>query len=1228
MVQNIGSSILEELVNLINNLSIKGKMLFVVMLVVFFEIVISLVGIYYIQHLNSNLNDIVDSEAKKITLSFQIKGHLSEIHRCEKNMLISNTKDEVDSLSALSTRAEIELSQKLNQLKEMTLLKTNQDVLNEFDVSLRNYFDLLQEVEVVFNGLTKSIPVSMDFTSLPDYPEAYRRLVSLSKTQLRSAYTPTSLLMDNVVANVEKELITRKDETDQHTHSALAIALILSIISIVTGLFVGLFITRAISAGLNKMVKVADNIAQGNLNEVIDIAGEDEIGKLALATQKMQISLQLARAETESQDWLKTGIVRINDAMRGELKLAEISTKVITEISNYLEAQIGAFYLYEESRGEPELTLTSSFAYQKRKNLSNKFKLGEGLVGQVALEKTAILIKNVPEDYIKITSGLGERVPQFICVIPFLFEDRVKGVIEIGTLSEFSELQMEYLNQAMGTIAINIVTAVNRDELALALQKSQLLTEELQRQQEELKTSNEELEEQTQLLQQSEEKLKTQQEELEVSNEELEEKNESLQRQKRDIEDARADIEIKAEELAIASKYKSEFLANMSHELRTPLNSLLILSKMLADNKEGNMDSSQKESAEVIYKSGNDLLQLINEILDLSKIEAGRMDINIEKVRIKDIAENISNNFKHMLEEKGLTYSIKIDSKVPEYIENDNQRLQQIIKNLMSNAIKFTKKGGITIDFKIPEEKVNLSRSGLDPGKSIAIAIKDSGIGISPDKQKIIFEAFQQAEGGTSREYGGTGLGLSISRELANLLGGEIQVESEKGKGSTFTLYLPQQLEAPRKTVSPLVKITHEPYKEFQAHKASQKLVQEPIPDDRESLKQGEKSILIVEDDGNFAKLLLDQCRLKGFKGLVALTGEDGLELAEKHLPAAVILDLHLPGIDGWCVLDTLKNNPGTRHIPVHIMSVEDATIEAFRKGAIGYLTKPVKKEELDGAFFKLEEMFSRRIKDLLVVEDDKIIRESIIKLIGNGDVHCQAVATGAEVITELRSHKYDCIILDLGLPDMTGFQLLKTLEEMKIVIPPVIIYTGKDLTKEEEAELRNYAESIIIKGVKSEERLLDESSLFLHRMVEKLPEQKRKMIADLHNTELIFKDKKVLIVDDDMRNVFALSKLLSEKGFNLLKAEDGLKALEILKTVPDVDLVLMDIMMPEMDGYETIRRIRAQEKFIKLPIIALTAKAMKKDYEDCIAAGASDYLPKPVDVNRLFSMLRVWLYR
>jgi len=1212
--------------NLLKNMSIKSKMLFVVLVVIFFDI-ISVFDMYFIEHINSNLNEIVDSESQKIILVYQVKGHLAEVNRIEKNLLIVTTKAEMGSLNAISLRNETELGQKLSQLRNMKLQESNQILINEFEIAWKTYIELLNQIDKLIKGLTSGATDDYNLTSLPDYNKIYSEAVSLSKNEVGTAYGKTSLLMDEVVTNVVEELSKRKLESDRNSHRAILIAIFLSALSILIGLYVGISITRSIATGLITMVNATDNIAKGDLETLIEIKSNDEIGKLAEATQRMQISLQAASKQASSQDWIKTGLMKLNEVIQGELELTEISNKIITEIANYLEAKIGAIYLTDTQENSLTLKLTGSYAYQQRKNLSNRFRSGEGLVGQAALEKTAIVIKNVPEDYIKITSGLGESLPQYICVIPFLFENRVEGVLEIGTLHELNTRQLEYLDQAVGIIAINIETARNRDELASALEKAQMLTEELQSQQEELKTTNEELEEQTVLLQQSEERLKAQQEELEVSNEELEEKNESLQRQKREIEEARKEVEQKAEQLTIASKYKSEFLANMSHELRTPLNSLLILSSMLADNKEGNLTDSQQESAEVINKSGKDLLQLINEILDLSKIEAGRMDINIEKIPIQEIADSIRNNFKHMLDEKGLAFEIKIDSRVPEYIMNDNQRLHQIIKNLMSNAIKFTKQGGITVEIKLPAENTKFTKSGLQAAKSFAISITDSGIGIPVEKQLIIFEAFQQAEGGTSREYGGTGLGLSISRELSMLLGGEIHLVSTKGKGSTFTLYLPIHLESPPTMISSKSKSSVTPYNDFHKYK--------PLPrseitlaDDRDKLDEDKQSILIIEDDTKFAKLLLDQCREKGFSGLTAVTGEAGLELAAKYQPSAIILDLHLPGIDGWAVLDTLKNDAATRHIPVHIMSVEDSTIEAFRKGAIGYLTKPVKKEELDEAFLRLEGMFSRRIKDLLIVEDNKNLRDSIVKLIGNGDVHCHEAETGSEVISELQSHRYDCMILDLGLPDMTGFELLKTLEQTNAVIPPVIVYTGKELSREEELELHNYAESIIIKGVKSQERLLDETSLFLHRMVDKLPEQKRKMIANLHDTEVIFKDKKILIVDDDMRNVFALSKILSDKGFNLLKAENGLKALAILKTETDVDLVLMDIMMPEMDGYEAIRRIRAQERYSKLPIIALTAKAMKKDYEDSIAAGASDYMSKPVDITRLFSMLRVWLYR
>lgn len=1040
-----------------------------------------------------------------------------------------------------------------------------------------------------------------------------------------------SSLTNHLSALVAYKISASENMSNSNTllqqRSSIAI-IIFIIVAIIAGAFAGFWITWSVSTGLNKIMVVTKSITEGNLENEIDVYTSDEIGMLSGSVDSMQTSLRNSRDESAMQDWVKTGYSRLNDVMRGVPDLNAFASNVISELSTWLGAKIGAFYILSENKDRTEYLLSGSYAYTKRKNLSNVFKPGEGLIGQSALEKQQILIKNVPDDYIRITSGLGEAIPKHICITPVIHENKVTAVLETGTLGEMTDIQLEYLNGCTLSIAITLATLKSREALNIELRKSQELAEELQRQQEELKASNEELEEQTQLLQQSEERLKTQQEELRVANEELEETNTSLQTQKNELTITRDELEIQAEELAIASKYKSEFLANMSHELRTPLNSLLILSKVLSDNKKGNLSKDQVESANVIYRSGNELLSLINEILDLSKIEAGQMDLNIEKISIIKIADKLKSDFNHVVEPKGLTFNIGINEDAPKVLESDIKRVEQIIKNLASNAIKFTKKGGITISFKRPAPEVKLFRSGLSHDSCLAVSVTDTGIGIPVEKQKIIFEAFQQADGGTSREYGGTGLGLSISRELAAMLGGEIQLISEPGKGSEFTVYLPVKFKG-SKSGFPYRQNSPDDFPRELSLKRPAKKTAESVTDDRDSLKEGNfNSILIIEDDSDFARILSGQCHEKGFKVLVALNGEDGIKLATEFLPAAVLLDLHLPGISGWDVLETLKDSPSTRHIPVHIMSVDDSTIEAFRKGAIGYLIKPAKKEEIDMAFNKIEGMITRPIKDLLIVEDDKDLSIAIVKLIGNGDVHCQTVASGKNALIELVNRKYDCIILDLGLPDMTGFELLEKLEENKINIPPVIVYTGKEISLSDEMRLQKYAESIIIKGVKSEERLLDEASLFLHRMVGKFPEQKKKMILNLHDSDNMFKGKKILIVDDDMRNVFALSKVLGDKGLKILKAEDGIKALDILGKEEDIDLVIMDIMMPEMDGYETIRRIRKQEKFANLPVIALTAKAMKKDYEECIAAGANDYMSKPIDTGRLLSMLRIWLYR
>ena len=760
-------------------------------------------------------------------------------------------------------------------------------------------------------------------------------------------------------------------------------------------------------------------------------------------------------------------------------------------------------------------------------------------------------------------------------------------------------------------VAENIGIAFNssqsRTKLKELLEETQRQGEELQSQQEELKQMNEELEEQAQ-------NLKQQQEELQITNEELEEQTQSLEEKNKEVEASKNDIEQKTKQLEISSKYKSEFLANMSHELRTPLNSLLILSKDLSENRNKNLDHDQIESAEIIYKSGHDLLILINEVLDLSKIEAGKMSINIERVPLRNFTDELLREFKHHAEQKGLKLTSKLDKELPESIRTDSQRLNQILKNILSNAIKFTEKGSVNISINRYTEN------------TVIISVKDTGIGIPEDKQMAIFEAFQQADGGTSRKYGGTGLGLSISRELAKLLGAEIKLSSILNEGSTFSIIIPLEIhheQEPARTNTFKEPVLYKQHSEND----SEYIDYPSIEDDRDSITKDDKAVLIIEDDLKFASILLKQANKKGFKCLSAATGEDGLLLATKYKPQAIILDLDLPGINGHQVLQELKANPVVRHIPVHIVSINECSFDTLKEGAIEYLMKPVNKKELEDAFTRIENFVSRKMKNLLIIEDDENSRKAMRKLIGNGDVKCFEAGTGKDALEMYHQNQIDCIILDIGLPDMNGFDLIHKLVNVKEhPVPPIIVYTGRELSKEENNELQKYAESIIIKGVKSEERLLDETALFLHRTISNLPESKQVIINNLYDKEAVFHSKKILLVDDDMRNVFALSKILKERGMEIIKAENGKNALEMLNMHSDIDLVLMDIMMPEMDGYEAMKRIRSEGKHKNLPVIALTAKAMKDDKQKCIDAGANDYITKPVDVERLLSLMRVWL--
>jgi len=968
---------------------------------------------------------------------------------------------------------------------------------------------------------------------------------------------------------------------------------------------------------LSEKIRLAEAVASGDYRSADVAPSKDDALGNALA--RMAASLMLAAEESAATDWTKTGLNRLGGLLAGEHDLRELSGSVVEFLARHLEAQVGALYLMSEGR----LRLSGSYAFPSGGDIAEGFGLGEGLVGQAALERRLITLADVPEGYLRITSALGGAQPRNIVVAPILHENGLKGVLELGSLEEFTDTRLEFLRAACEAVAVSINTVENQDKLRALLEKTRVQAEKLQIQQEELRASNEELEEQAAALRSSEEELRQQQEEMAAINDELASKNSSLELQRAELglknvelDNIRKGLEIKARELEQSTRYKSEFLANMSHELRTPLNSLLLLSRSLMENARGNLEADQMEYAAIINRSGNDLLTLINEILDLSKIEAGRMNISPQDVPLAELCDVLVAGFKPLADDKGLALSCDTGGGLPPRIRTDRQRLEQILRNLLSNAVKFCDKGSVSLTFRRPSPEECADLDWLAPENALAISVNDTGVGIPPENQQDIFEAFRQLDGGTDRRFGGTGLGLTISRELARLLRGEIRLTSEPGAGSTFTLVIPLVLEPE----------AQEEVQEPEPAPAARPAVS--LPDDRDAVTGESSCILVVEDDLAFAGIIMDQCRAKGLRVLHAATGEDGIALARAHPVGGIVLDIRLPGMDGWQVLEELKQDPDLRHIPVHVMSAVEGNLEAQKRGAVGFLGKPATREGLDSALEQLEQVMSKEIKDLLVVEDNAAMRKGVCSLLGDASIRISEAESGAQALEALRERRYDCMILDLGLPDMTGFDFLDLLARQEgLRIPPVIVYTGRELTKEEENSLRGHAESIIIKGVKSEERLIDETSLFLHQMVQTMPSRKRELIATLYDKDKALRGKNVLLVDDDMRNLFALSHVLQEHGLNVLKAEDGRKALDLLESGQAVDLVLLDIMMPVMDGYETLEAIRSRPELAQLPVIALTAKAMMEDKERCIAAGANDYLSKPVDLDRLLSKLRVWLY-
>jgi CheY-like chemotaxis protein/signal transduction histidine kinase/HAMP domain-containing protein len=1010
------------------------------------------------------------------------------------------------------------------------------------------------------------------------------------------------------------------------------------------------FMAGSLTTQVRAIADVSTAVTQGDLTRSIDVEAKGEVSDLKDNVNQMISTLRDTTQRNAEQDWLNSNLARFGGLMQGQRDLKAVSRLIMSELTPLVLAHHGAFFIAEGELDDAKLRLVSSYGYKQRKNVANEFKVGEALVGQSALEKQSILITDPPDDYIRIASALGEAVPRNIIVMPVLFEDEVMAVIELAAFHAFTPAQLTFMEQlaetigvVLNTIQANMRTEELLDQSQSLAQELQSQSEELQTQQEELQQRNEELEETAATLRASEELLQQQQEELQQTNEELEEKARQLEEQNarieiknQEIELARSALEEKAEQLALSSKYKSEFLANMSHELRTPLNSLLILAKLLGDNPEGNLTPKQVEFSSTIHSAGSDLLDLINDILDLSKVEAGKMDLATSEIPLNELRERIERAFQPVAEQKRLAFDVIVSgANVPPTIVTDPQRLEQILRNLLSNAFKFTDDGSVSLTIEAGPTGDRYMNEQLNHADGVvAFVVADTGIGIPHDKLRLIFEAFQQADGTTSRRYGGTGLGLSISREIAVLLGGEIRVESSPGKGAAFTLYLPATYSpsAERAPAPPALPATRngdlitEPVHEFD----SSLLLPSEVTDDRDQLGDGDRVVLVVEDDAEFARTVQEVARERGFKTLVALRGDTGLALAHEYKPDAIVLDLKLPVIDGAVLLDRLKHHPATRHIPVHIVSAGDGHQQALRAGAVAFLEKPVEREGLESAFASIAAFIDRGVRNLLVVEDDEDQRKAIVELVGVGDdVNVVAVGSTDEALAALEATRFDCMVLDLKLPGKGGFSLLervKKSEEHRGV--PVIIYTGKDLTRQEETRLKKYAETIIVKDVRSPERLLDETALFLHRVESRLPPERRRVLEQLHSADAVFQGRKILIVDDDVRNVFALVSVLESHGMDVVYGENGREGLAKLEEHPDVDLVLMDVMMPELDGYETTRAVREQDRFKKLPIIALTAKAMKGDREKSIEAGASDYITKPVDTDQLLSLMRVWLYQ
>ncbi|MHA4845449.1 response regulator [Flavitalea antarctica] len=982
----------------------------------------------------------------------------------------------------------------------------------------------------------------------------------------------------------------------------------------------------AIRRRINLTSEIAAKISAGDYSARAVEDDGDDLGELSAALNKMAVSLESSFNELSEKEWLQAGIAGLNEKMLGEKDIHELAKAIVDEVAVYSSSQIAALYV---KQADNRLDLVNGYSLPGNK-IRPTVNLGEGLVGQSALNGKVLILSELAEENVIINIAPGEVKPKAVVAIPLFFEGSVKGVLELASVNGYSNRELKYLEAVSVSAGTVINTAQSRSRLQELLEETQSQAEELQAQHRELENMNGELEMQSEKLQASEEELKVQQEELLQANQELEERTRLLEERNELIVERNLEIQQKAEELAVSTKYKSEFLANMSHELRTPLNSILLLSRLLSENNEKNLSNDQVEYARVIQSSGNGLLSLIDEILDLSKIESGKMELEYREVPVQEIIHDLNSIFMPVAAEKRLEFTIEKDPSVPETLETDKLRLEQVLRNFISNALKFTTEGFVKLIIKKPSEKRGF----------LQFTVKDTGIGVPLDKQQLIFEAFQQADGSTRRKYGGTGLGLSISRELSRLLNSEIKLESVVDKGSEFTIYVPlAKITPPESKENPVSpdrgseqssteeNVSSRPAPEQNIYLSP--VIPQDVPDDRENINEGDRVILIIEDDTNFAKSLLDFTRKKQYKGIVTVRGDLGLRLALQYQPVGILLDLQLPVKSGWEVMNELKSNPATRHIPVHMMSSYEVKNKSISSGAIDFINKPVAFEQIQDIFRRIEHVLNNESKKVLIVEENPMHAKALAFYLETFNINSEIQNSVHDGIKSLSKEKVDCVILDMGIPDQKSYE---TLEEVKktpgLENIPIIIFTGKSLSKAEEFKIKQYADSIVIKTAHSYQRILDEVSLFMHLVEENNKSEatpgKYKKLGALNE---VLKGKSVLIADDDVRNIFSLTKALEGYGMNVISAIDGKEAFKQLNDNPSTDIVLMDMMMPEMDGYETIRRIRENRKYKNLAIIAVTAKAMTGDREKCINAGASDYITKPVDIDQLLSLLRVWLY-